>query len=75
MTKASVLREKAERFERRAESATDPIFKQHYREMAAEYRGLLVEHLSVRSHPPTKRPNQGALAPRSVRLLDGPLAS
>ena len=62
-------------FEQRAESATDPIFKQHYREMAAEYRGLLVEHLSVRSRPLTKRPNQGALAQRSAPLLDGPLAS
>ena len=74
MTKASVLREKAEMFERRAESATDPTSEQHYREMAAEYRGLLVEHLSVRSRGPVKRPNQGALAPRSVHLLDGPLA-
>jgi hypothetical protein len=36
MNQASVLRDKAEMFERRAETATDPISKQHYREMAAE---------------------------------------
>jgi hypothetical protein len=48
MSDAEVLRRKAEMFERRAESATDPISKQHYREMAAHYRQLLVEHLDVR---------------------------
>jgi hypothetical protein len=36
MNQASVLRDKAEMFERRAETATDPVSKQHYREMAAE---------------------------------------
>jgi hypothetical protein len=47
MTQASLLREKAEMFERRAEAVADPISKQHYREMAAHYRQLLVEHLDT----------------------------
>jgi hypothetical protein len=50
MSEASVLRQKAEMFERRAESATDPLSKRHYREMAAHYRQLLVEHLDTRTH-------------------------
>jgi hypothetical protein len=33
MPELSVLREKAEMFERRAERATDPISKRHYQEM------------------------------------------
>ena len=45
MTKAKELQEKAEMFERRAENATDPISKHHYKEMAAHYRSLAVEHL------------------------------
>ena len=52
MTQASPLREKAETFERRAEAAADPISKQHYREMAAHYRQLLVEHLDVQRREP-----------------------
>ena len=51
MSDAEILRRKAEMFERRAETATDPISKQHYREMAAHYRQLLVEHLDVRPEP------------------------
>jgi hypothetical protein len=31
-------------FEERAEQAADPISRQHYREMAAHYRSLAVEH-------------------------------
>jgi hypothetical protein len=31
-------------FEERAERASDPISRQHYREMAAHYRSLSVEH-------------------------------
>jgi hypothetical protein len=50
MSEAAVLRQKAEMFEQRARSATDPISQQHYREMAAHYRKLLVEHLDERSH-------------------------
>jgi hypothetical protein len=41
--------EQAEMFEHRAESAVDPISRQHYREMAAHYRKLLVEHIDARS--------------------------
>jgi hypothetical protein len=37
-------------------SATDPISRQHYREMAIHYRSLSVEHQEVASigteHPP-----------------------
>jgi hypothetical protein len=49
---AKILREKAEMFERRAESATESISKQHYKEMAAHYRSLAVEHLDVRRDEP-----------------------
>jgi hypothetical protein len=52
MSQAKILQEKAEMFERRAESATDPISKQHYREMAAHYRSLPVEHLEVHRDEP-----------------------
>jgi hypothetical protein len=51
MSDAEILHQKAEMFERRAEGATDPISKQHYREMAAHYRQLLVEHLAVQPEP------------------------
>ena len=47
MSQAKVLQEKAEMFERRAESAADPISKQHYKEMAAHYRSLAVERLPL----------------------------
>jgi len=50
MSDLSVLREKADMFERRAERATDAISKRHYQEMAAHYRRLLVEHLEVEPH-------------------------
>jgi hypothetical protein len=49
MADASVLRQKAQMFEQRAEQASEPISRQHYREMAAHYRQLLVEHLVTRS--------------------------
>lgn len=49
MSNASILRQKAEMFDRRAEQAKDPISKQHYREMAAHYRQLLVEHLDYQA--------------------------
>jgi hypothetical protein len=52
MTKAADLRKRAEMFERRAEAAADGISKQHYREMAAECRRLLAEHLPVRLGEP-----------------------
>jgi len=38
------LAERARMFEERAEKATDSISRQHYREMAAYYRSLSVEH-------------------------------
>ena len=52
MSQAKILQEKAEMFERRAESATAPIAKQHYKEMAAHYRSLAVEHLEVHRDEP-----------------------
>ena len=53
MSQAKILQEKAEMFERRAESATDPISRQHYKEMAAaHYRSLAVEHLDVKRDQP-----------------------
>jgi hypothetical protein len=52
MSQAKILQEKAEMFERRAESATDPISKRHYKEMAAHYRSLAVEHLEVHRDEP-----------------------
>ena len=50
MSQAKILQEKAEMFERRAESATDPISKQHYKEMAAHYRSLAIQPGSSRAH-------------------------
>jgi hypothetical protein len=35
-------------FEERAERATDPISRQHYREMAAHYRALSIEQMAMR---------------------------
>ena len=52
MSQARVLQEKAELFERRAGNAGDPISKQHYKEMAAHYRSLAVEHLDVTRDEP-----------------------
>jgi len=49
---AKILQEKAEMFEQRAESAADPISRQHYKEMAAHYRSLAVEHLEVQRDEP-----------------------
>jgi len=44
---AKDLIERARMFEERAEGAVDPITRQHYREMAAHYRSLSVEHQEV----------------------------
>jgi hypothetical protein len=38
------LIERARMFDERAERAADAISRQHYREMAAHYRALSVEH-------------------------------
>jgi len=51
MPDAKQLIERARMFERRAESATDPVSRQHYREMAAHYRSLSVEHQKVARVP------------------------
>jgi hypothetical protein len=50
MANAKELAERARMFEERAEKATDPISRQHYREMAAHYRSLSVEHQDVANH-------------------------
>jgi hypothetical protein len=52
MSDPKALQEKAELFQRRAEAASDPISKEHYREMAAHYRALAVEHLDVNHDEP-----------------------
>jgi magnesium-transporting ATPase (P-type) len=44
MPSAKDLIERARMFDERAEQAIDPISRQHYREMAAHYRALSVEH-------------------------------
>jgi hypothetical protein len=44
MSQAQELIERARMFDERAERATDPISRRHYREMAAHYRSLSVEH-------------------------------
>jgi hypothetical protein len=35
-------------FKQRAENAIEPISKQHFQEMAAHYRSLAVEHLTLK---------------------------
>jgi hypothetical protein len=52
MSQATVLQEKAKMLEQRADNAIEPISKRHYREMAAHYRSLLVEHLDLRHDEP-----------------------
>ena len=52
MSDPKLLQEKAEMFERLAESAADPISRDHYREMAAHYRSLAVEHINVSRDEP-----------------------
>lgn len=55
MSRAKALQEKAEMFERRAESATDTISRQHYKEMAAHYRRLAAEHLEITRSEPARQ--------------------
>jgi hypothetical protein len=50
MANAKELAERARMFDERAGKATDPISRQHYREMAAHYRSLSVEHQDVGDH-------------------------
>ena len=49
MSSAQDLIERARMFEDRAQRASDPISRQHYREMAAHYRSLAVEHQETRT--------------------------
>jgi hypothetical protein len=51
MPNAKDLIERARMFEERAERASDPISRRHYREMAAHYRALSVEHQEL-TFPP-----------------------
>jgi hypothetical protein len=47
MANAKEITERARMFEEKAEKAADPISRQHYREMAAHFRSLAVEHQEV----------------------------
>jgi hypothetical protein len=44
MPKANDLLEKARMFDQRAEQANDSVSREHYREMAVQYRCLSIEH-------------------------------
>lgn len=44
MPNAKDLIERARMFDERAEQVADPVSRRHYREMAAHYRSLSVEH-------------------------------
>jgi hypothetical protein len=57
MHTAKDLIERARMFEERAERACDPISRLHYREMAAHYRSLSVEHQEMK--PKTNRRTKG----------------
>jgi hypothetical protein len=47
MLKADDLLEKARMFDQRADQANDTISREHYREMAVQYRCLSIEHRLV----------------------------
>jgi hypothetical protein len=51
MSNTKDLIERARMFDERADRALDPISRQHYREMAAHYRSLLVEHQETMATP------------------------
>jgi hypothetical protein len=51
MSNAKDLIERARMFDERADRARDPISRQHYREMAAHYRSLSVEHQETMPTP------------------------
>jgi hypothetical protein len=51
MPSSQELLERARMFEERAQRASDPISRQHYREMAAHYRSLAVEHQETKAAP------------------------
>jgi hypothetical protein len=49
MSDPQQLKVRAAMFERRADEAGEPVSRTHYREMAAHYRALAVEHQSMRA--------------------------
>ena len=51
MSNAKDLIERARMFDERADRVRDPISRQHYREMAAHYRSLSVEHQEMMATP------------------------
>ena len=51
MSRAQELIERARMFDEHAERAVDPISRRHYREMAAHYRSLSVEHREATIRP------------------------
>jgi len=51
MPNAKDLIERARMFDERADRAPDPISRQHYKEMAAHYRSLSVEHQELTFQP------------------------
>ena len=67
MSKASVLRQKAEMFERRAETAADPLSKRHYREMAAEFGMPFYTRIDARRRPSRSRGCSDCSRPAAAR--------
>ena len=71
MPSSRELIERARMFEERADRARAPISRQHYREMAAHYRSLSVEHQETRANPErelewrARRTNSAAPRPKS----------
>jgi hypothetical protein len=61
MSHAQELIERARVFDERAERAADPISRQHYREMAAHYRSLSVEHREAATQPERELANRNQL--------------
>jgi hypothetical protein len=51
MSNAKDLVERARMFDECADRARDPISRQHYREMAADYRSISVEHQEAGKSP------------------------
>jgi hypothetical protein len=61
MSKAADLADRAREFEKRAETAINASSRHHYREMAAHYRVLSVEHLEaeqLQKRPPAESGRQ-----------------
>jgi hypothetical protein len=62
MANAKELIERARMFDERADRARDPISRQQYREIAAYYRSLSVEHQEVGDTPGRKLARELPLA-------------